>query len=110
MNVLHKQSSYSKPYERVFARKLNRRRQALWAEAHEHLRALVGKAVNVLDQAVRDGDVKAAIELLRVVKLYGEVSALRGLTDPEAILQACAEVQARRLLSDESPLQTALRQ
>jgi hypothetical protein len=79
----------------VFIAELNRR-QALWTEAHERLRALVGKAVNVLEQAVGDGDVKAAIELLKAVKLYGEVGATNGPTDPDVLVRQYAMAQLNR--------------
>jgi hypothetical protein len=69
----------------------------------------VAKAVDAIEQELNGGDVKAAIELLKAVKLYGEVGAPQGLTDPEAILQVRADAQARGELGDESPLQVALR-
>jgi hypothetical protein len=72
------------------------------------LRALMGKAGDVIKQAGGDGDVKAAIELLKAVRLYGEVGAPQGLTDPDAILQARAQAQARHELGDESPPEAAL--
>jgi hypothetical protein len=36
----------------VFLAALNRRRQALWAEGHERLRALVDKAVDAIEQGL----------------------------------------------------------
>jgi hypothetical protein len=79
----------------VFIAELNRR-QTLWTEAHERLRALVGKAVDVLEQAVGDGDVKAAIELLKAVKLYGEVGATNGPTDLDVLVRQYATAQLNR--------------
>jgi hypothetical protein len=93
----------------VFMVELNRRRQALWAEAHERLRALVHTAVDVIEEAIKGGDRKAAVEVLKIVKLHGVVRPPERPTDPEAVLQHCAEAQARRELGDDSPLQMALR-
>jgi hypothetical protein len=93
----------------VFIAELNRRRKALWAEALERLRVLVGKAVDVIEQAVGDGDLKAAVELLKIVKVHGEVSAPEGPTDPEMVLRQHAQAQARCELGDEDPTLTMLR-
>ena len=69
-----------------FIAELNRKRQALWHGDHDRLRALVGKALDTLEQAVEGGDVKAAIAILKAVKLYGSVEAPGGETDPELVL------------------------
>ena len=47
-----------------FIAALNRQRNTQWQGAHERLRALVHKAVDVLEQAVERGDVRAAVEVL----------------------------------------------
>jgi hypothetical protein len=88
----------------LFIAELNRQRQALWADARERLRALVGKAVAVIEQAMQEGDLGAVIGVLKAVKLYGEIGAPEGPTNPDAILRARTEAQARRELGDESPL------
>src|ERR671923_1246329 len=62
----------------VFIAELNHRRRELWAEGHERLRGLVGKAVEVIEQAVCAGDLKAAVELLKIVKVHGGVGAPEG--------------------------------
>jgi Homeodomain-like domain len=80
----------------IFIAELNCRRQALWAGAHERLRALVGRAVDVIEEAVGDGDLKTAIELLKAVKLYGEVGAPQGPSDPDVIIRQQAEAQVNR--------------
>jgi hypothetical protein len=56
----------------VFISEPTHRRQALWAEAHEHLRALVEKSIEVLERVVQGGDVKATVGVLKAVKLYGQ--------------------------------------
>jgi hypothetical protein len=67
----------------VFIAELNRRRQALWAEAHGRLQALVGKAIDVIEQSVAEGDVRVAIEVLKTVGIYGTVGAPRGSVETE---------------------------
>jgi hypothetical protein len=93
----------------VFIAELNRRRQALWVEHHERLRALVGQAVEVIEQAVCGGNLKAAVELLKIVKVHGAVNAPEGATEPEAVLRQRALAQARRELGDEDPTLAMLR-
>ena len=78
-----------------FVAELNRKRQSLWHGDQDRLRALVGKAVDILEQALEDGDVKAAIAVLKAVKLYGNVEAPGGETDPELVLVEQAERWAR---------------
>jgi hypothetical protein len=56
----------------------------------------MGEAVDVIEQAVEDGDVKAAIELLKAVKLYGEVGAPTGATEPDVIVRQQAVAQLER--------------
>lgn len=88
-----------------FQAELNRRRADLWRGAQERLRHLVGQAVDVIETAVKGGDLRAAVELLKACKLYGEVGAPTGHTDPDAILWAKADALARRELGDKDPLE-----
>jgi len=93
----------------LFIAELNRRRKDLWADAHERLRGLVSKAVEVIEQAVHGGDIKVAVELLKIVKVHGEVRAPEGPTDPEMVLRQRAQAQARSELGDEDPSLAMLR-
>jgi hypothetical protein len=87
----------------VFITELNRRRKELWLESHERIRALVGKAVEVLEQAVQRGDVRAAVEVLKAVKLYGQISIPSGPQDPELALWQQAELWAADEYRREGP-------
>jgi len=80
----------------VFIATLNARRSALWADAHERLRALVGQAIANLETAVQEGKIPVSIEVLKIVGLYGAVGAPSGPTDPEVIIRDTAEAQATR--------------
>ena len=80
----------------VFIATLNTRRSALWADAHERLRALVGQAMANLETAVQEGKIPVSIEVLKIVGLYGTVGAPSGPTDPEVIIRDTAETQATR--------------
>ena len=93
----------------LFVAELNTRRRAMWAGAQERLRAPVGQAVEVIEQAVSGGDFKAAVELLKIVKIHGGVGAPEGPTDPEAVLRQRAQAQARCELGDEDPTLAMLR-
>jgi hypothetical protein len=59
----------------VFRATLNARRSALWAEAHDRLRALVGKAIETLEGAVQEGKLSVSIDVLKIVGLHGAVGA-----------------------------------
>ena len=50
---------------------LNLRREELWAGMTDRLRALLPKAIEVLEGAVNDGSIKAALELLKAAGMYG---------------------------------------
>jgi hypothetical protein len=81
----------------IFIAELNRRRKELWLDAQERLRALVGKAIEVLEKVVESGDVKTSVEVLKVAKLYGQASPPSGPEDPELVLWQ----QAERWAADE---------
>jgi hypothetical protein len=72
-----------------FQAALNHRRQELWAEITEGLRALLPRAVAVLAQALEEEEaLSAAIHLLKATGLYGTLLAPSGPTDPQAIALA----------------------
>ena len=68
--------------ENRFMAELNRRRQDVWQTAQERLRGLVGKAIDILEQALQPDDVKAAVTVLRAANLYGHVGAPMGRRIP----------------------------
>jgi hypothetical protein len=73
---------------------LNQRRQTQWTEAQARLRALVPQAIDVLAAAVAQGDRKAAVEVLKIVRLSGTGPPPPGPTDPELVLWEQAAAQA----------------
>ena len=73
------------------------------ADEQERLRGLVGKAIDILEQALQPDDVKAAVTALRAANLYGNVGALLGGTDPELVLLAQAEAWAAQELWRQGP-------
>ena len=75
----------------VFIAELNRRRKELWWDAQERLRALMGKAIEVLEKVIEDGDIMTSVEVLKVAKLYGQVSLPSGPEDPDLVLWQQAE-------------------
>jgi hypothetical protein len=50
---------------------LERRRAEVWRQPQERLRSLLAKAVENLAAAVEGGDLKASIEVLKAVGMYG---------------------------------------
>ena len=86
-----------------FMAELNRRRKDVWQTAQERLRGLVGKAIDILEQALQPDDVKVAVTILRAANLYGNVGAPHGETDPELVLLAQAEAWAGQELRRQGP-------
>lgn len=84
----------------VFQAELNRWRLDLFAAPQQRLRALAARAVENVAAAVQAGDLKASIEVLKAVGLYGVVAPAEP-TDPQALLQAKAEAA---LAHEEAPL------
>ena len=91
----------------VFIAELNRQREELWENAQERLRHLVGAAVDTLEDAVIEGDLKAAIEVLKTLKLHGNISPPSEPTDTDAVLRQWARQWAEQewqRQSDGSPI------
>ena len=56
----------------LFMATLARRRAEVWRAPQEKLRALLSKAVENLGAAVEAGDLKASLEVLKAVGMYGD--------------------------------------
>jgi hypothetical protein len=72
-----------------FQAEVNLRRQQLWADLVDGLRALAPKAMEVL-KAELEGEtpLQAAIHVLKACGLYGGIAAPRGPTDPRELAAA----------------------
>jgi hypothetical protein len=81
----------------------------LFAAPQQRLRALAMKAVENVAMAVEAGNLKASIELLKIVGLYGTV-APAGPTDPETLLQAQAEAALAYEEAPRDPMQDLIDQ
>jgi len=81
----------------VFMAELERRRAEVWRQPQERLRSLLSKAVENLGQAVESGDLKASIELLKAVGMYGD-GTMNAIfeQDPEVIVRQQAEAELKR--------------
>jgi hypothetical protein len=87
----------------VFRAMLNRQRRILWEETQERLRALVPRAIEVLEQAMAQGSVRAAVEILKVVQLHGRVPPPSGPEDPHLIVWQQAEQWAELEMQRDGP-------
>lgn len=79
-----------------FRAALNQRRQELWAGVADRLRALLPKAVTVLERAINEGTtpLAAAVHVLRACAMYGQPQPI-GPTDPDDL-----DVQERERATD----------
>ena len=71
-----------------FTAELNRQRRLIWGDSHDRLRALAGKAVDVLETSLDEGDSRVAVEVLKAIGLYGQVQPPSGPEDAELVLWA----------------------
>ncbi|CVK18407.1 helix-turn-helix domain-containing protein [Sporomusa sphaeroides] len=81
-----------------FMAQLNSRRKELWSEAHERLRGMVTKSLDVMEAALDSGDSRIAVEVLKAVNIYGGVPAPQGGTSVDAVMVEKAEQYAKELL------------
>lgn len=87
----------------AFIAEVNRRRQEVWRQAQDRLRALVPQALDTLAQAVEAGDLKASVEVLKAAGIYGKASAPRGEVDPELVQVQQAEAWAKAEVAKQGP-------
>jgi len=84
-------NTISKWYKNAFfIAELNARREELWKDSKNRLKALVHDAVNILSNGLNSSDEKvavtSAVHILKTVGLYGEVKGDFGPTAPEKIV------------------------
>jgi DNA-binding CsgD family transcriptional regulator len=84
-------NTISKWYKNAFfIAELNARREELWKDSKNRLKALVHDAVNILSNSLNSSDEKvavtSAVHILKTVGLYGEVKGDFGPTTPEKIV------------------------
>jgi hypothetical protein len=87
----------------VFLARLNHQRRILWEETQERLRALVPRAIEVLERAMEQGSVRAAVEFLKIVQLHGRVPTPSGPEAPQLVLWQHAEHWAKLELQRDRP-------
>jgi hypothetical protein len=93
----------------LFMATLERRRAEIWGTACERLRSLISKAVENLAGQVEAGSVRASIELLKCVGLFGNgtMNAI-GEQDPHKLLEDLADQRIRQEGISEDPTQAML--
>jgi DNA-binding transcriptional MerR regulator len=87
----------------VFQARLNQAKRRLWDDAQDRLRAMIPRAIEVLEQAMSQGSVKAAVEVLKIVQLHGRVPTPTGAEDPHLVLWQQAERWATVELQRDGP-------
>jgi hypothetical protein len=81
----------------LFMATLQQKRAEVWRGAQEKLRSLMMKAVENLATAVESGDLKASIELLKAVGMYGD-GTMNAISeqDPEKLIRQQTAAQVDR--------------
>ena len=86
-----------------FAAELNKQRKLIWGTNQDRLRSLTTKAVDTIGTALDAGDSKAAVEVLKAVGLYGQVTPPSGPVDAELVLWEKAKEWALSELKKKGP-------
>ena len=86
-----------------FAAELNKQRKLIWGTNQDRLRSLTTKAVDTMETALDAGDSKAAVEVLKAVGLYGQVTPPTGPVDAELVLWEKAKEWALSELKKKGP-------
>jgi hypothetical protein len=79
----------------AFEAAFNQRRQELWNNASNRLRALLPNALDVLEQALKSGSIRAAVEVLKAAGLHG-LEKPEGATDAQDAESAAKEKERAR--------------
>ena len=81
----------------LFMATLERQRAEVWRRPQERLKSLLSKAVENLAAAVEEGDLKASIEVLKAVGMYGDGTMNTIFEqDPETLIRQQAVAQLER--------------
>lgn len=90
----------------LFIAELNRQRSELWREAHQRLKTLANRALDVVEQQLDSGDPKASLAAARYIlqgtRLLGDTDLPKGgPTTPEAVIMERLRSEARTELIEE---------
>ena len=91
-----------------FAAELNKQRKLIWGTNQDRLRSLTTKAVDTIETALEAGDSKAAVEVLKAVGLYGQITPPSGPVDAELVLWEKAKEWALAELKKKGPSEDPL--
>jgi hypothetical protein len=78
----------------LFMATLERRRAEVWRQPQERLRSLLSKAVENLRAAGEEGDLKASIEALNAVGMYGD-GTMNTLFEQDPAKLICQQAEAQ---------------
>ena len=84
----------------LFIAELNRQRSEMWQEAHQRLKSLANRALDVVEQQLDSGDPKASLAaakyILQGTRLLGDTNLPKsGPTTPEAVILERLRSEAR---------------
>ena len=86
-----------------FAAELNKQRKESWGVNRHRLQALATKAVDAIEMALDRGDSKAAVEVLKIVGIYGGLEPPSGPVDAELVTMESAKQWAAMELAKRPP-------
>ena len=94
-----------KNHDPLFIAELNRQRSELWWEAHQRLKSLANRALDVVELQLDSGDPKASLAaskyILQGTRLLGDTDLPRsGPTTPEAVILEKLRSEAKREIAE----------
>lgn len=98
LNINRRTLSRWSTYNPYFIAALHAKRQLLWEDCHQRLRGMAGKAVDIIEQSLEENDSKTAVEVLKLLGIYGQVGPPKGGCSPEEVMLKMAECYAQDLL------------
>ena len=93
-------------HDPLFIAELNRQRSELWREAHQRLKSLANRALDVVEVQLDSGDPKASLAAARYIlqgtRLLGDTDLPKcGPTTPEDVILERLRSEARQELAEE---------
>ena len=86
-----------------FAAELNKQRKESWGGNKHRLQALTTKAVDAIETALDGGDSRVAVDVLKIVGIYGEMEPPTGPVDAELVMVESARQWAVVELAKKPP-------
>jgi hypothetical protein len=87
-------------YDPYFQAELNKRRKEIWGASIDKMRNLIPKALETVENAIKQGDVKTALEFLKMAGMGDVFVGNIGEDEPEKIIEKLAKEKEEKARFD----------